>query len=266
MLTVTLPVHPLSRKVLLAHYGAEPIILDNHDPLFDVISSPRLTPVKDLKSLTAQVTFAFNDALAERLAAHAAQIGLRIFKYHKPLLCWFVLGYRRAKGKGHAMPSVGDWLALHDVDEDEYSTDSAYKLFQRFGWDFDEKNRLFSGRIKTKPGAEMTAKKRARAKKCKPVRALTFSMRDIDVELAVGRFLCAYRKCFRFTPNFLPAQARIYAYITMQGLSTREAAKKLSRSQPTIWHSLNSFRERMQRNPTVARLMADAIALPETVE
>jgi hypothetical protein len=263
MLTVTFPVHPLSRKVLLAHYGNEPIVLDNHDPLFDVISSPRLTPVKDLKSLSAEITFAFQPALAERVAAQGSQIGLRIFKYHKPLLCWFVLGYKRAKGKGHAMPSVGDWLAMHDVDEDEYSTESAYKLFQRFGWDFDAKNRLFSGRMKGKPGAEMTAKKRARAKNCKPVKALTFSMRDIDVELATGRFMQAYRQCFRVTPVFLYSQARIYAYITMQGLSTREAAKKLARSQPTIWHSLHSFRNRMERNPTVARLMADACALPE---
>lgn len=255
----------MSRKVLLAQYGAEPIILDNHDPLFEIICTPRNTSIRNKESLSTQITFSLNDETAAHLASRPVQVGLRLLKHHKLQLCWFVLGHVGAKGKGHAMPAVEKWLTLHDVDESEYGTDSAYKLFQRFGWNFDKKNRLFGGRLRGKPGAEMTAKKRARAKLARPVEAYTYTWSDIAVELAVSRFLAAYTECFRHLPKFLPTQARMYAYVKMQSLSTRDIARKLHRSQATVWGSLHSLQNRMHRNPTIARLMQEAIALPEKV-
>ena len=101
-----------------------------------------------------------------------------------------------------------------------------------------------------------------RAKLCKPVKPLTISMRDIDVELAIGRFLIAYSSAFTRTPEYLPKHARVYAYITMQSLSVREAAGKLGMSRTGVQNSLTSFRSRLRRNPAVARMIDEACALP----
>lgn len=254
----------MSRKILLSHYGRqEPITLSNHDPLFEIIAGTQAPAVaRQRQMLTAEITFALDDELARRLNAHAAAVGARLFKHHKMMLCWFVLGFVRAKGKGHAMPSVEEFLTLHQVDEDEYATDSAYKLFQRFGWNFEEKNRRFSGRLRGNPSAELSRKKRLRASLAKPLQPCVYNMKDIDAELATARFLAAYSRHFTRTPNYLPKHARVYAYMTMQGLSIRMLAEKLGMTRSGVHNSLQSFRRRMERNPAVSRLMADAIALP----
>lgn len=264
MLTVTIPCHPLSRKMLLAQYGAEPITLDNHDPLFDMLTAPRVRPIvaKSKSALSAEITFALDDNIAAHVSRHAIQVGQRLFRHHKPMLCWFVLGCYRARGKGVVWGAIEDFLALHDVEEDDYSTETAHKLFQRFGWNFDKKNGHFSGRMREKPGVKMSRKKRVRAKICKPIQPLTITMKDIEVELAIGRFLVSYSRCFRRTPGYLPKHARVYTYITMQHLSIRDAAAKLSMSRTGVQNCLTSFRARMRRNPTVARLMEESIALP----
>ena len=264
MLSVTIPCHPLSRKMLLAQYGQEPITLDNHDPLFDVLSAPRVRAVaaKNRSALSAEITFALDDRIAQHVAEHAIQIGLRIFRHHKPMLCWFVLGSYRAKGKGVVWGAIEEFLSIHNVEEDDYSTETAHKLFQRFGWNFDKKNGHFSGRMREKPGVKTSRKKQVRAKLCKPIQPLTIAMKDIEVELAIGRFLVSYSKCFRRTPGYLPKHARVYTYITMQALSVREAAEKLGMSRTGVQNCLASFRARLRRNPTVARLIEESVALP----
>lgn len=265
MLQVAIPCHPMSRKVLLAQYGAEPITLENQDPLFDVLTSSRIRPtaVKNRAALSSQITFALDDRIAQYVENNGLQIGHRLFRHHKPMLCWFVLGYFRAKGKGVVWGAIEEFLSIHEVDEDEYSTETAHKLFQRFRWNFDEKNARFSGRMRENPGVKMSRKKQRHAKTCKPVKPMTISMKDIEVELAIGRFLVNYSRCFSRTPDFLPKHARVYTYITMQKLSVRDAAQKLGMSRTGVQNALTSFRNRLNRNPTVSRLIEESIALPD---
>lgn len=261
---VSIPCHPLSRKVLLAQYGEEPITLRNHDPLFDILTATRVrnTTAKAREAFRATIAFALDDRIAAHVNENSLQVGMRLFRYHKPMLYWFVLGVYRSRGKGVVWGAIEEFLRLHDVDEDEYSTETAHKLFQRFGWNFDEKNARFSGRLRDNPGVKMSRKKRVRAKLCKPIQPLTIGMKDIEVELAIGRFLVTYSQCFRRTPGYLPKHARVYTYITMQKLSVRDAAQKLSMTRTGVQNCLTSFRARLRRNPTVARLMDEALALP----
>lgn len=261
---VTIPCHPLSRKVLLAQYGEEPITLRNHDPLFDILTATRVrsATARAREAFRSTVDFALDERIAANVNENALQVGMRLFRYHKPMLYWFVLGVYRGRGKGVVWGAIEEFLRLHDVDEDEYSTETAHKLFQRFGWNFDEKNARFSGRLRDKPGVKMSRKKSARAKLCKPLQPLTISMKDIDVELAIGRFLVAYSARFTRTPGYLPKHARVYTYITMQKLSVRDAATKLSMTRTGVQNCLTSFRARLKRNPTVALLIEEALALP----
>lgn len=254
----------MSRKVLLSQYGTEPISLDNHDPLFDTLSCSRVrvSTIKNRSVLSSKISFALDDRIAQHVQAQAMQVGHRIFRLHKMMLCWYVVGCYRAKGKGVVWGSIEEFLSMHGVEEDEYAVETAHKLFQRFGWNFDKKNADFSGRMREKPGAKMSRKIVRHASGIKTIKPLTITMRDIDAELAIGRFLVAYSRCFRRTPNFLPKHARVYTYITMQELSIRQAAQKLGMTRTGVQNSLSSFRARMRRNPTVARLIEDAIALP----
>lgn len=264
MLTVCIPCHPLTRRVLLAHYGGEPVIAPNHDILFDILSTAplRKSVHRNRAAMTSTISFSLADPIAIIVQRNAHTIAERLFRQHKNMMCWYAAAQVRAKGKGYARPAIADWLSLHDVDENEYGVDTAYKCFQRFGWIFDEKNARFSGQVRQKAAAKLSAKRSTRAKTVLPLEPLKMRLSDIEVELVVSRFLTQYNQTFSRMPYKLAQHARVCAYIKIQGLSIRSAAEKLSIGKPGAEHAVRSMRQRMERNPTVKRLWEQSFALP----
>jgi hypothetical protein len=264
MIEVIIPCHPLTRKVLLAHYGQEPFILENHDPLFDLLSGSRIRPAsrRAADGLTHKAAFLVCDELALHMASHAHAIGIKLLRYHKQQLCWYTVAHVRGRGKGVARTAISDWLLMHGITEDDYGLDSAYKLWQRFGWNFGEKNPRFVGHLQPKPGGHLSNKTRRRANAVLPVRPLIVRHKDIECELALGRFLGAYGSTFRRTPKVLPRHARVYVYVEVQGLSARDAARKLGIAHSTAAHAVSRMRYLMQRNPTVRHLWVASLGLP----
>ncbi len=265
MLTVCIPCHPLTRRVLLSLYGAEPIVAPNHDALFDTLSTIPLRKAvhRNRAAMTASICFSLADPIAQSVQRNARSVAERLFKQHKQMLCWYAVSHVRALGKGSARPAIADWLRLHDVDENEFSLESAYKCFQRFGWVLDEKNARFSGQIRQKAAAKLSAKRTARAKTMQPLDPLKMRLPDIEVELVASRFLTQYNNTFSRMPYKLAQHTRVWAFIQIQGLSIRDAAKKLSISKPAAEHAVLAMRLRMKRNPTVKRLWEQSAALPK---
>lgn len=266
MLPVVLKVHPLSRKVLVSQYGTEQIFLRNHDTIFDLLTGQRqrhITVGATADQLVAEITFYVQDRLAHHIQEHAYQIALKLFRHHIQLMRWYAAAQVRALGRGNAKTAILDWMYLHGVDEDDFSSDAAYKSFQRFGWNFDEKNAEFSGHLRRKSAGNLARKMRNRAKLIKPLSGLVINMEDSRVELAAARFLTSYSNTFRRIPAKLPKYAKVYLYVRMQELSNRQAEKKLSMNRTAIRYAIQAMRQRMDKNPTVAQLLEQCIDLPE---
>lgn len=264
MQTVVVPCHPLSLAVLRTHYGTLPIILANHDPFFELLSGTRRRDSSSkTETFTAEVSLVVNDHLARHIQLFATDIARRMYRHHKMMLCWYVVAQVRLKGFGGAKPAVRDWLDIHGVDEDAYSVDTAYKLFQRFGWDLKEKNGQFSKQILRKMEAGLHRKSAARAKSFDRINPLRMRMKDVEVQLIVARFLTAYSTAYNRVPVCLPKHISIYLYKEVQGYTEREVAAKLNLKHSGVHHALVSMRNRLQHNPTVRRLMEEALALPE---
>lgn len=265
MIQVSIPVHPLSFKVLLAHYGQQPFILENHDPLFDLLSGSRVrsTSRRAASVLTVDASFLVCDELARHMSTHAHEIGVKLLRHHKHLLCQYAVAHLRAQGKGVARTAIADWLAMYGITEDEYGLDSAYKLWQRFGWNIAEKNGQFVGQMRRKSAGHLSNKTRRRANAVLAQKPLTLRYRDIECELALSRFLSAWASTFRRTPKVLPRHARVYVYVEVQHITCRQAAQKLNMPHSTAAHAVSRMRYMMQRNPTVQHLMRAAVGLPE---
>lgn len=264
MQTVSVPCHPLSLAVLQSHYGTGPIYLANHDQIFDLLTGCRIRHTSSKSNLfTESVDFVLSDQVARHVQEFATAVAVRLYRHHKHLLCWYVVAQVRLKGKGGAKPAVSDWLALHGVDEDAYSIDSAYKLYQRFGWDLEKKNDRFSVQIKRKAAGVLLRKTQSRANSEIPLQPYQYSLKDIDIELIAARFLSSFETCFSRTPVCLPKHVRIYLYNQVQGLTEREVATKLHLKHTGVHHALVSMRTRISINPTVSRLLQDALALPQ---
>lgn len=266
MLTVTIPVHPLTRGVLLTEYGAEPITADNHDHLFDHLSGHvcRVTGRSD-RLLSARLTFAVADDLAHHIQANAVAIGARLFRWHKMHLCMYAWAMGRTRGRGHVRQAIYDWLTFHGVDEDDYSLENAYKLFQRFGKKIADRNANYPGQFRTKPGANLARIKHSRAKTARPVDQLTWSLTDAQAEMVVARFFAAITLLLKPWPRRLQRQARTYIYMLVLGLSEREAAKKFGLSRSAVNRARQTILARVRANPAIAQILEESLALPHAI-
>jgi len=245
----------MSRAILLSEYGAEPVVLETHDFHFEVLST-RITPdaLRSKPELSQTIELSVNDRLAAHLAIHGQVAGSRLFKFHKQLLCRYADAQVRIKGKGHARPSIQEFLNLYGIDEDAYGLETAYKLYQRFGWEIRKKNPDFLGRMRRKPGAVLS-EKRAGQKAPAPDA-------DVIAELAVARFMCAVRARMKRYHRRLEKQARAYIYVETCGHTIRSAAELLEMPPSTVHHCCTAMRQRIGRNKTFSALLADALALP----
>jgi len=265
MIQVKIPVHPMTMRVLRAEYGPGPIVMSNHDPLFSFITcSPlRQRQKKSADILSSEVTFHVNDRLAKHLQQYGLAVGLALLKLHKMELCKFAASAVMLGHKGGAKAGVYAWLMRMEITEDEYSLETAYKLWQRFGWKFySEKNSTFLSQMRGKT-AELLAKKQGRVPK--PNRHIcrrTYTLSEIEIDLAAQRFTRAVEQCFSRAPKKLAGQARIYYYITYTNLTHKEVAQRLGIPRPSASHAAKSIRIKAEKNMTLQRLLS--AALPDT--
>lgn len=265
MLQVSIPVHPLSRAALLSHYGPEPIAIDNnHDILFQHLAGHALRhSARCYPHLSTEITFALTDELAIHISRHAAEIGARLYNWHKQQICLYALAHYRARGSGSIRAAIAEWLTIYEVDEDQYSVDTGYKLFQRYYWELSKKNPRFSGQIRRKPGDVLPNKKAPRAILAQPVRPGVLTDTEAVPELAAARFLASAAEVFRRLPHRLPMQVRTYMYYSCAELTEREVALKLGLKKSTVHYHLHAIRRRSAVNPTFSKILTESTALPQ---
>ena len=265
MRVVSIPVHPMTAQVLISEYGPGPIVMNNHDPLFTFLTcSPLRTRMQrgsDL--LSKEVSFLVNDQLAMHLQSNDWQIGSALLKFHKQELCKFAAAAVMLGYKGGAKAALYVWLKERGVGEDDYSLETAYKLWQRFGWKIVAgKSTTFCGQTRGKAAAILTAKTSRVPKRIKCIQHNKMTLSEIEIELAAHRFTKLVLNCFRRYPRKLVGHARIYYYVIHTPMSERCVAKKLGLPYTTLQRALTSIRIKSEKNITLQRLLS--AALPDT--
>lgn len=268
MLEVTIPCHPLTRRFILAEHGPEPVEIDRKRPRFGMLAGYAVgdVPIRNSNQFTAYITLLLPDNLAAHVAAMPFPAAERMYQYDKERVAWYAYSSLRAKGKGAARPAVRDCLDLYQVEEDEYSLDTAFKAFQRIGWEISEKNSRFLGQMKTKTAEFLSQKSGRRAKFYPVLRTARYTCADIEVELCVNRFMAAYTQQFSTTPARLEKHVRAYAYRVLQRQPIRAIAAKLNEPRMTIQNAIAKIRSRATRNRTFSLLLQQIIALPQPAE
>ena len=263
MIEVSLPVHPLSRAALLKHYGPEPICIPNHDVLFDQLAGTvRRHSGEDNSQLKSRITLMVDDDIARHIHLNAQRIGARLLRYHRNLMFWYAATVWRIKGFGHAQPALADWLALHEIDEDDYSVSTAYRAFTRWQKNIEQKNAAFFGQMRGKMNPEIVLKKQRRRRRKYNRFEHPMLLSEVSPECALARFMASVAVLFRRTPKCLEEQARVHLYITLLQCSFREAAQRLHIKPSTAHSRYRSMQGRLRRNPALQRLMEQARALP----
>lgn len=263
MRAVAIPVHPLTARALAYEYGSGSIVMNNHDPLFTFLTcSPlRTRTSRGYDLLSSQVIFHVNDELALHLQQYDWQVGAALLRMHKRELCQFAAAAVALGHRGGAKDALYLWLKMRGVSEDEYSLETAYKLWQRFGWKLSsEKSATYFAQIRGKAADTLRKKRNTVPKHIKTFNATSLTLSQIEVELAANRFVGALKKCFRRCPAKIAYHARIYYYATYAGLkSHRDVARTLGIPASTIHYAVRSIKAQASKNITMSRLLSDAL-------
>lgn len=263
MLHIEVPCHPLSKRVLISEYGNEPIVMNNHDPLFYLLTCAPLRTRRTVgifDQLSTTVTFLVNERLAFHIKKYDWQIGFALLKHHKRELCQFTASAVTLGFKGGARGALYFWLQDKRVAEDEYSLETAYKLWQRFGWKIcDGKNTTFFGHLSGKAGAFLAEKKRSVPKPGKPIQWQKMTLSEIEIELAAMRFAKAVSQCFTRQPKKLAGHARIYYYTRYAQMSERCLSRRLDIPRTSIQHAVRTIQLKCEKNITLRHMIYEAL-------
>ncbi len=269
MRQVTIQVHPLTRRVLLCEYGAEPFIFPNHDFTFRLLTNApiRNRAVRNIQKLTSTINLFVDEAFARHIEQNQRSIGLTLLSFHFQTLCRFADSALQIQGYGHVKAAIERWLLIHGVDESEYAADTAYKLWQRHAWNLKEKNPVFFGHSRGKSAGIVSKKIRIRANLPTPLNGMCMSVPEIEIELAASRFVASLEACFRRPPKKIEHHARIYYYMHVAGLSCRAVASRLGITKSTASYAQQTIARRAQQNRTFGKLLAESLpcALPGAV-
>lgn len=133
MMLVQLPVTGLSRKILLAEYGSDPIKLTIHDLLFQQLCYHRILKESNTSrlkgTLRATVGLCLNGKLAKRVTRNGAQLGYHLYLYHRRLM----MNYIEAQ-TGVGIPAkyaLQNFYNEYDITEDDFDQETAYKYWHR---------------------------------------------------------------------------------------------------------------------------------------
>jgi len=265
MKEIILPVHPMSKRILLSeHGGIDPIIIRQHDVLFGLLSlkkfKPRSSMLQISQTLTDTVSLLLDDDIARHVISDSYHVGFYIFKLHKETMCRYI---QACTLNGiQAMQALRQFYHMQGITEDDYQEESAWKAWGRWS-KTRRKKAIFSKQKSDNASAILCEKRRLRAKLSRPLRPLTLTLSEAAIELATARFISAYSGLFRSTPSRLEKHVRIYYYMKVYDMSAYEVATKLETKPWAAWYAKRAIEQKALRNKAIARLLHEQIALPQ---
>lgn len=237
MKDVVIRVHPLSRAVLLSEYGcAEPLKIGQHDFIFPLLTSAPVTDQAYIRRskifLTSTIEIAVVDEVANWIFHRPYHVGALLYKLHKDQMCRFAQA--AISNGGEAWAAIEQWLFTHNVEEEHYTMDAAYKCWLRWNQSFRKKNRDFFSRMRTKASVKQAKKQPlfVRSKMLLP---------EPEIEAALSAFLDDVELRLPGTPKRFPTHARAWFYKRLGGLSEREAAGILDMPRASVGYGCRSM-------------------------
>ena len=244
MQSVSIPVSPLSLRIIRREYGpADPLRLPTHSELLKLLHHrPTADKYKQRQqhSLTAELHLSVHEDLARQIREHAGAIGYFIFDQHKRRIFREVYARyeSRTLGKGGALGCIQEILARYFVEEDDYATETAERLYKR--WRKDRENRL-SKYVSTVPHLTTTMYLHQLSER--QARKVHVRMRRL-IEDGVVLFDRRNRS------SLLP-----FLLCTYTPMTTREVADCLGLFQQSVQRSTTRMRLMIEQDEPLSRLL-----------
>lgn len=215
---------------------------------------------KVIRDFPCDIILVVDARMARHIEANGASIATALLRWHREMMCRYVWSSLQSNPKAPAWGLLQQFLDHYGITEDDLSMDTAYKIWQRWGWKMKGKNAQFLGQSRGKTGV----KNGILSNKKTGANSPEFFIETLpakEIEMVSARFITQYSTLYKRTPIKMPEQVRIYYYVQLSGKTTRQLAKTLGTPRSSISYAFRRVMAKAKTNPTFASMLADA--LPE---
>jgi hypothetical protein len=227
MTTITIFVSKLSKKILLAEYGEEPLQLDKNGMIYDQMRIMRrhttaLKP-RSLEWISEPVEIQVYDALAKFIAKNNTSVGLVLLAYHRDCLLRYVEAL--AENGMKIDDAIERFYRKYKLTDEDYSMEAADRRFTFF--------KSKRGKIYKKFGT-----KRAPA----PSQKIEVIIPPCDKKtIELARTLVAEIKATnRVVGKCFERHLSFYLLYKLNRYSVRKIAAKMDGKRNTVWNGIQS--------------------------
>lgn len=133
-MVIEIPVAPLTRKILLAkHGGVEPLHLGHRNLLYQQMcyrqEETNYLP-RHQQALTTYIKIDVHRHLWEKVRSKPWQVGYHLYNLHKQEFFTYMEGATAAGAEQKA--SLRKFFEKYGIDEDDFSEETAYRIWKRF--------------------------------------------------------------------------------------------------------------------------------------
>lgn len=260
---IELPVHPMSKKMLLAEYGQEPIRLRHHDRLHEQLRVDPTQISSNLSqsrgTLSTSIQIEINDNLATKLQRGqlSFRIGIHIYKEHLNMLFTHVAAYINT---GHeATTGIGDFLNKYHIEEDDFAFETAYRYWHR---EQKRKNKRKNGHYFS---VELTEK----VSICTRIRRVINPVQDRVVQKALKDFIIQYRawadrtntkqQKSKRSSKCLIKHITAYTLRKVANFHPEQIAERTKLKKRSVYKAIHSAESWLQAYPQLRRIYRDVL-------
>jgi hypothetical protein len=247
MKTVCLPVHPVSRKIILTEYGAEPLNVDSQDVLWGMLQHNRFLKRRNRRTsadeLTAILHISVDKELVAPLLQNAISVGIFLYKYHRNEMCRYTWSQNRLGA--HARQSILEFFHTYDINEDDLALESAYKVWQRWKWKKCTDN--------SKNPVQFFDKTGEKVYRLHPENSVHLNRQEVEAicEQVVNRARAQFLVWHSAQTNHL----WYYTFKTVSNTSFRQTARMLGVSKNKIQYACESINSWAQIDPKLRAII-----------
>jgi hypothetical protein len=254
-MNVTLPVSPISRKILISEYGAEPIRFPSRSPVFQILSYKPDQPDRNLirlsELITSSVEIEVHSRLGHRLKKYGHQIGYHLYIFHLNSMMEFIWGSVLVGGE--AKKALYRYYAINNISDDDYQIDSAYRRYQR--WLDDKRREIKEKREKDSLYLSPTVTRKVRV--FQPPIPLE------EIQVFTAKFLF-HNPTFLYTWKWeirstIITQLNYFLSYQLCGVTQKRIAQHYGKTRSAVSHSICNFTKQLTRKKVLYQRLKKAV-------
>ena len=251
---ISLPVSALTKRIIESDYAPGVIRLRSSDLLFQQLTYTRPPSRKEVKKLrkllTERIELEINQKLFNSIKDNVVAVGDHLYKYHCLLMMKHVEALMDYTSVSDALNT---FMTKHQISEDDYPIDHAYRKWNRWKKKKKVKNESFFC-AKGEPGASRKCNRKYAVHRVLIPRGTEY----LDIVVSAVAYRAAW--VFGIKSQHFIKHLRVYLYYMYAGMNQEEVCEVLAMPRRSFYYAVKRAKETMELSEELHQFVIKFVA------